>query len=136
MAGIDERRIGRNIGSNDYNDGLYFVPLPLLDSLLHTGARTPGAHCVGMTATHHKGTFAAALEAAAYQTREVFEAGDATRTSTSNSMWTADYDNKFLTMQFRNRHYQCSVVKAGGHETTAMPPSLQVPFPAVEGLDE
>jgi len=56
------------------NDGLYFVPA--FSGLFAPYWRSDARGCiVGMTSTHHKGHICrAALEAAAYQAREVFDA--------------------------------------------------------------
>ena len=58
----------------EQNDGLYFVPA--FSGLFAPFWRSDARGCiVGMTATHHKGHICrAALEAAAYQARELFDA--------------------------------------------------------------
>ena len=58
----------------EHNDGMYFVPA--FAGLFAPHWRSDARACmVGMTATHHSGHVCrAALEAAAYQTREVFDA--------------------------------------------------------------
>jgi glycerol kinase len=58
----------------EQNDGLYFVPA--FSGLFAPFWRSDARGCiVGMTATHHKGHICrAALEAATYQAREVFDA--------------------------------------------------------------
>jgi glycerol kinase len=60
--------------TTNHNDGLYFVPA--FAGLFAPYWRSDARACiVGMTASHHKGHICrAALEAAAYQTREVFDA--------------------------------------------------------------
>lgn len=60
--------------TTQHNDGLYFVPA--FSGLFAPHWRSDARACiVGMTASHHKGHICrAALEAAAYQTKEVFDA--------------------------------------------------------------
>jgi glycerol kinase len=61
-------------GKTKHNDGLYFVPA--FSGLFAPFWRSDARGCiVGMTATHHKGHICrSALEASAYQAREVFDA--------------------------------------------------------------
>jgi glycerol kinase len=63
-----------NLFATEHNDGLYFVPA--FAGLFAPFWRSDARGCiVGMTATHHKGHICrAALEAATYQAREVFDA--------------------------------------------------------------
>jgi glycerol kinase len=104
-----------------HNDGLYFVPA--FAGLFAPHWRSDARACiVGMTATHHKGHICrAALEAAAYQTREVFEAivADSNVNLKSLNVDGGATDNKFL-MQFQADIINVPVVKPVVMETTAI----------------
>jgi glycerol kinase len=103
------------------NDGLYFVPA--FSGLFAPHWRSDARGCiVGMTASHHKGHICrAALEAAAYQTKEVF---DAIEKDSGCELKTLNVDgggthNKLL-MQFQADIIQVPVVKPVVMETTSM----------------
>jgi glycerol kinase len=104
-----------------HNDGLYFVPA--FAGLFAPHWRSDARACiVGMTATHHKGHICrAALEAAAYQAREVFEAIVA---DSNVNLKTLNVDgggtNNKLLMQFQADIINVPVVKPAVMETTAI----------------
>mmetsp|Transcript_27913 Transcript_27913/g.65263 ORF Transcript_27913/g.65263 Transcript_27913/m.65263 type:complete len:643 (-) Transcript_27913:67-1995(-) len=103
------------------NDGLYFVPA--FAGLFAPHWRSDARAClVGLTTSHHKGHICrAALEAAAYQSREVFESierdsGVKLKTLNVDGGATA---NKLL-MQFQADMLNVPVVKPVILETTSM----------------
>jgi glycerol kinase len=104
-----------------HNDGLYFVPA--FAGLFAPHWRSDARACiVGMSATHHKGHICrAALEAAAYQAREVFEAIVA---DSNVNLKTLNVDgggtNNKLLMQFQADIINVPVVKPAVMETTAI----------------
>jgi glycerol kinase len=104
-----------------HNDGLYFVPA--FAGLFAPHWRSDARACiVGMTATHHKGHICrAALEAAAYQTREVFEAiyADSNVKLKALKVDGGGTANKLL-MQFQSDIINVDVVKPAVMETTAI----------------
>ena len=104
-----------------HNDGLYFVPA--FAGLFAPHWRFDARACiVGMTAAHHRGHICrAALEAAAYQTREVF---DAIVADSGVDLETLNVDggmthNQTL-MQFQADVLQVKVVKPLVMETTSI----------------
>jgi glycerol kinase len=103
------------------NDGLYLVPA--FAGLFAPHWRSDARACiVGMTATHHKGHVCrAALEAAAYQTREVFEA---IYTDSHVQLKSLKVDggatNNMLLMQFQADIVGVPVVKPVVMETTSI----------------
>mmetsp|Transcript_13809 Transcript_13809/g.28480 ORF Transcript_13809/g.28480 Transcript_13809/m.28480 type:complete len:619 (+) Transcript_13809:145-2001(+) len=107
--------------ATETNDGLYLVPA--FAGLFAPHWRPDARGCiVGITAAHHKGHFArAALEAAAYQCRELFEA---IRADSGVDLKALKVDgggshNKLL-MQFQADMIQAPVVIPEVQETTAM----------------
>jgi len=104
-----------------HNDGLYFVPA--FSGLFAPHWRSDARACiVGMTATHHKGHICrAALEAAAYQTREVFDAiyADSNVQLKALRVDGGGTVNKLL-MQFQSDIINVDVVKPAVMETTSM----------------
>jgi glycerol kinase len=104
-----------------HNDGMYFVPA--FAGLFAPHWRSDARAClVGMTATHHKGHICrAALEAAAYQAREVFEAivADSHVNLLSLNVDGGGTNNKLL-MQFQADIINVPVVKPAVMETTAI----------------
>jgi len=104
-----------------HNDGLYFVPA--FAGLFAPHWRSDARGCiVGMTATHHKGHICrAALEAAAYQAREVFDAivADSGVTLKSLNVDGGGTNNKLL-MQFQADIINVPVIKPAVMETTAI----------------
>ena len=107
--------------TTDQNDGLYFVPA--FSGLFAPHWRADARACiVGMTATHRKGHICrAALEAAAYQTREVFDAiyADSKVLLKSLKVDGGGTKNKLL-MQFQADIINVPVVKPQVMETTSM----------------
>lgn len=103
------------------NDGLYLVPA--FGGLFAPHWRSDARACmVGMTATHHKGHICrAALEATAYQTREVFDAiyADSNVELKSLKVDGGGTANELL-MQFQADMIGVEVVKPVVQETTAM----------------
>eukprot|EP00934_Nitzschia_sp_Nitz4_P008309 Nitzschia sp. Nitz4//scaffold22_size323478//90513//92450//NITZ4_000515-RA/size323478-augustus-gene-0.229-mRNA-1//-1//CDS//3329542959//8299//frame0 len=106
---------------HESNDGLYFVPA--FAGLFAPHWRSDARACiVGMTASHDKGHICrAALEAACYQAREVF---DAIAADSSVSLKTLKVDgggshNKLM-MQFQADMIDVPVVKPKVMETTSM----------------
>lgn len=103
------------------NDGLYFVPA--FAGLFAPYWRSDARACiVGMTTTHHKGHICrAALEAAAYQTREVFDAiyADSNVNLKELKVDGGASANKLL-MQFQADIVDVDVVRPVVMETTAM----------------
>lgn len=103
------------------NDGLYFVPA--FAGLFAPHWRSDARAClVGLTTSHHKGHVCrAALEAAAYQTREVFQAIE--RDSGVN-LQSLNVDGggtgNDLLMQFQADMLNIDVVKPSVMETTAL----------------
>jgi glycerol kinase len=107
--------------TTDHNDGLYFVPA--FSGLFAPHWRSDARACiVGMTATHRKGHVCrAALEAAAYQTREVFDAIYAdSHVLLKNLRVDGGGTNNKLLMQFQSDIINVPVVKPKVMETTAM----------------
>jgi glycerol kinase len=107
--------------TTQHNDGLYFVPA--FSGLFAPHWRSDARACiVGMTATHHKGHICrAALEAAAYQAREVFDAivADSGVNLSSLCVDGGGTNNKLL-MQFQADIINVPVVKPAVMETTAI----------------
>ncbi|KAL3927529.1 MAG: hypothetical protein SGBAC_013050, partial [Bacillariaceae sp.] len=107
--------------ATEYNDGLYFVPA--FAGLFAPHWRADARACiVGMTASHHKGHVCrAALEAAAYQAREVFDAiyKDSNVLLKNLKVDGGGTNNKLL-MQFQADIINVPVVKPRIMETTAM----------------
>jgi glycerol kinase len=107
--------------TTDHNDGLYFVPA--FSGLFAPHWRSDARACiVGMTATHRKGHVCrAALEAAAYQTREVFDAIYAdSHVLLKNLRVDGGGTNNKLLMQFQSDIINVPVVKPKVMETTSM----------------
>jgi glycerol kinase len=107
--------------ASDHNDGLYFVPA--FAGLFAPHWRSDARACiVGMTASHHKGHICrAALEAAAYQAREVFDAIYADSKVLLKSLKVdGGGTNNQLLMQFQADIINVPVVKPKIMETTAM----------------
>jgi len=104
------------------NGGMYLVPA--FSGLFAPYWRDDARACmVGMTSTHHKGHVCrAALEAAAYQTKEIFDAISADYKLTHLSSLKVDgggtHNN--LLMQFQSDILNVDVVKPQNQETTAM----------------
>lgn len=103
------------------NDGLYFVPA--FAGLFAPHWRSDARAClVGLTTSHHKGHVCrAALEAAAYQTREVFEAIEYDSGVKLQSLKVdggATANN--ILMQFQADMLDVTVVKPTVMETTAL----------------
>lgn len=107
--------------ATEHNDGLYFVPA--FAGLFAPHWRADARACiVGMTASHHKGHVCrAALEAAAYQAREVFDAiyKDSNVLLKNLKVDGGGTNNKLL-MQFQADIINVPVVKPRVMETTAM----------------
>ena len=107
--------------ASDQNDGLYMVPA--FAGLFAPHWRPDARGCiVGITAAHHKGHIArAALEAAAYQCRELFEAitADSGVTLKALKVDGGGSHNKLL-MQFQSDLIDAPVVIPKVQETTAM----------------
>ncbi|KAL7569695.1 hypothetical protein ACA910_007466 [Epithemia clementina (nom. ined.)] len=103
------------------NDGLYFVPA--FCGLFAPHWRSDARAClVGLTTSHHKGHVCrAALEATAYQTREVF---DAIQTDAAVQLLSLKVDGggttNNLLMQFQADMLQVPVVKPVIQETTSL----------------
>eukprot|EP00980_Cylindrotheca_fusiformis_P017494 scaffold5490_cov125-Cylindrotheca_fusiformis.AAC.11 len=107
--------------ATDSNDGLYFVPA--FAGLFAPHWRSDARACiVGMTASHHKGHICrAALEAAAYQAREVFDAIDKdSKVELKSLKVDGGGTNNKLLMQFQADIINVPVVKPKIMETTAM----------------
>ena len=107
--------------TTEHNDGLYFVPA--FAGLFAPYWRSDARACiVGMTATHRKGHICrAALEATAYQTREVFDAmySDSKVVLKQLKVDGGGTHNKLL-MQFQSDIIDVPVVQPKVMETTAM----------------
>ena len=107
--------------TTDHNDGMYLVPA--FAGLFAPHWRSDARACmVGMTATHRKGHVCrAALEAAAYQAREVFDAiyADSKVVLKSLKVDGGGTHNKLL-MQFQSDIINVPVVKPVVMETTSM----------------
>jgi glycerol kinase len=107
--------------ASNHNDGLYLVPA--FAGLFAPHWRPDARGCVvGITAAHHKGHFArAALEAAAYQARELFEAiaADSGVALKALKVDGGGTSNKLL-MQFQADMIDAPVVIPEVQETTAM----------------
>jgi len=107
--------------ATEHNDGLYLVPA--FAGLFAPHWRSDARGCiVGITAAHHKGHIArAALEAAAYQCRELFEAikADSGVDLKALKVDGGGSHNKLL-MQFQSDMIQAPVVIPEVQETTAM----------------
>ena len=107
--------------TTDHNDGMYLVPA--FAGLFAPHWRSDARACmVGMTATHRKGHVCrAALEAAAYQAREVFDAiyADSKVLLKSLKVDGGGTHNKLL-MQFQSDIINVPVVKPVVMETTSM----------------
>lgn len=107
--------------STNSNEGLYFCPA--FSGLFAPRWRSDARACiVGMTAAHHKGHVCrAALEAAAYQTKEVFDAiaQDSQCILQSLKVDGGGTNNRFL-MQFQADIIAVPVVKPRIMETTAL----------------
>jgi glycerol kinase len=107
--------------ATDHNDGLYFVPA--FSGLFAPHWRSDARACiVGMTASHHKGHICrAALEAAAYQAREVFDAiYKDSKVLLKNLKVDGGGTNNKLLMQFQADIINVPVVQPKIMETTAM----------------
>lgn len=107
--------------ASDHNDGLYFVPA--FAGLFAPHWRSDARACiVGMTASHHKGhIIRAALEAAAYQTKEVFDAIYAdSNVMLKNLRVDGGATSNNLLMQFQADIVNVPVVKPQIMETTSM----------------
>ena len=121
QLGIIERAQETEIIASEHNDGLYMVPA--FAGLFAPHWRPDARGCiVGITAAHDKGHFArAALEAAAYQARELFEAieADSGVTLTALKVDGGGSHNKLL-MQFQADMIRAPVVIPEVQETTAM----------------
>jgi glycerol kinase len=103
------------------NEGLYFVPA--FSGLFAPHWRSDARACiVGMTASHHKGHICrAALEAAAYQTKEVFDAIAAdSKVTLKNLKVDGGGTNNKLLMQFQADIIKVPVIKPQVMETTAI----------------
>ena len=103
------------------NDGLYFVPA--FAGLFAPYWRSDARACiVGMTATHNKNHFCrAALEAAAYQTKDVFDAIDAdSHVSLKELRVDGGGTANRLLMQFQADMINVPVIKPEVKETTAL----------------
>jgi len=107
--------------ATEHNDGLYFVPA--FAGLFAPHWRADARACiVGMAASHHKGHVCrAALEAAAYQAREVFDAiyKDSNVLLKNLKVDGGGTNNKLL-MQFQADIINVPVVKPHIMETTSM----------------
>jgi glycerol kinase len=107
--------------TTEHNDGLYFVPA--FAGLFAPHWRSDARGCiVGMSASHHRGHICrAALEAAAYQAREVFDAivADSNVTLKSLNVDGGGTNNKLL-MQFQADIIQVPIVIPTVMETTAL----------------
>jgi glycerol kinase len=107
--------------TTSHNDGLYFVPA--FAGLFAPHWRSDARACiVGMTATHRKGHICrAALEAAAYQARELFDAmyADSHVILKALKVDGGGTNNKLL-MQFQSDIINVPVVKPKVMETTSM----------------
>ena len=119
---IDEAPDSETVAaSTTSNDGLYFVPA--FAGLFAPHWRADARGCiVGMTATHHKGHVCrAALEAAAYQTRDIFEAiyNDSGVRLKQLKVDGGASANKLL-MQFQADMISADVVRPVVMETTSM----------------
>jgi glycerol kinase len=105
----------------DGNEGLYLVPA--FAGLFAKHWRSDARACiVGMTASHHKGHICrAALEAACYQAREVFEAilEDSPFELHSLSVDGGATENRFM-MQFQSDILNKTVTRPEVGETTAL----------------
>jgi glycerol kinase len=107
--------------TTSHNDGMYMVPA--FAGLFAPHWRSDARACmVGLTSSHHKGHICrAALEAAAYQAREVF---DAIVQDSGVTLSTLNVDgggtNNELLMQFQADIIPVPVVKPMVMETTAM----------------
>ena len=103
------------------NEGLYFVPA--FAGLFAPHWRSDARACiVGMTASHHKGHICrAALEAACYQAREVFEAivADSPFDLQSLSVDGGATENRLM-MQFQCDILNKTVIRPEVGETTAL----------------
>jgi len=103
------------------NEGLYFVPA--FAGLFAPHWRSDARACiVGMTASHHKGHICrAALEAACYQAREVFEAivADSPFDLKSLSVDGGATENRLM-MQFQSDILNKQVIRPEVGETTAL----------------
>jgi glycerol kinase len=103
------------------NDGLYMVPA--FGGLFAPHWRSNARACiVGMTASHHRGHVCrAALEAAAYQTREVFDAIVADSSVQLKSLKVdGGMTNNPIVMQFQADMLGVDVVQPVVMETTSM----------------
>ena len=107
--------------ASNHNDGLYMVPA--FAGLFAPHWRPDARGCVvGITAAHHKGHIVrAALEAAAYQARELFEAIEADSNVRLKALKVdgGGSHNKLL-MQFQADMIDAPVVIPRVQETTAM----------------
>ncbi|CAB9509211.1 Glycerol kinase [Seminavis robusta] len=103
------------------NEGLYLVPA--FAGLFAPHWRSDARACiVGMTASHHKGHICrAALEAACYQAREVFEAivADSPFDLKSLSVDGGATENRLM-MQFQSDMLDLTVIRPEVGETTAL----------------
>jgi glycerol kinase len=109
------------IYASEHNDGLYMVPA--FAGLFAPHWRSDARACiVGMTASHHKGHICrAALEAAAYQTKEVFDAiYKDSKVLLKNLKVDGGGTNNRLLMQFQSDIINVPVVKPKIMETTSM----------------
>jgi glycerol kinase len=103
-----------------HNDGVYFVPA--FSGLFAPHWRSDARACiVGMTASCHKGHLCrAALEAAAYQTRELFEAINAdSHVSLQSLRVDGGGTANNLLMQFQADMLDIDVIKPAVMETTS-----------------
>lgn len=107
--------------ASDHNDGLYLVPA--FAGLFAPHWRSDARGCiVGITAAHHKGHIVrAALEAAAYQARELFDAIYAdSRVLLKELKVDGGGSHNQLLMQFQADMIRAPVVIPEVQETTAM----------------
>lgn len=107
--------------ATENSDGLYFVPA--FAGLFAPHWRSDARGCiVGMTASHHKGHICrAALEAAAYQAKEVFDAIYADSNVVLKSLKVdGGGTNNDILMQFQADIIKVPVVKPKIMETTSM----------------
>jgi glycerol kinase len=107
--------------SPEQNDGLYFVPA--FSGLFCPHWRSDARAClVGLTTTHHKGHVCrAALEAAAYQTKEVLQAMEAdSGVALADLKVDGGATNNRLLMQFQCDMLNVPVIQPVVMETTSL----------------
>jgi glycerol kinase len=121
QMGMIEKASDSEAYASDHNDGLYMVPA--FAGLFAPYWRSDARGCiVGITAAHHKGhILRAALEAAAYQARELFDAiyADSKVLLKALKVDGGGTHNKLL-MQFQADMINAPVVIPRVQETTAM----------------